>query len=323
MELTDPLLRTQQVATALGVGVSTVKRWVDSGELRATRTVGKHRLIALSDVLKFAVEQGRSNTALERLRHAAISPTFGVCRVDDQIQTRFVEALRQGRTAECRRLILEGYSTAKGAVTFADDLIRPVMAQIGEGWMCGSLDVYQEHEATQIILFTLSEIIAEASRTTQLGAPIAVGAAPEGDFYSLPGMLAELVLREQGWNVRNLGCNLPLASLTAAVGEYRPKLVFLSVSDVPDTHQFLREYSLFYEAASRLDVAVMLGVGLWGPTCERSWSLPALAIAWHTSRSLLAGYCRRSYPPRFQLNPVRTLRRIVVADNSPRDSACA
>ena len=80
--MTEPevFLKTQQVADALGISVSTLKRWVDAGEIAATRTVGKHRLIALDEAIRFARTRELATAGLERL---AAEGTRALVRVDD------------------------------------------------------------------------------------------------------------------------------------------------------------------------------------------------------------------------------------------------
>ena len=51
-----PSYRIGQAAELLGVSVDTLRRWVDSGRLEATRTEGGRRLIDGAALAKFAVE---------------------------------------------------------------------------------------------------------------------------------------------------------------------------------------------------------------------------------------------------------------------------
>jgi excisionase family DNA binding protein len=239
-------LRTRQVALALGVSVSTIKRWVDAGLLRARRTVGKHRLIAQSDAREFARKQG--------LEWAYRDDSEREGRVRD----RLFAALREGRAPEARTLI-EAIHAAHGAAALADEWVRPVMEQVGHGWSDGALDVYHEHQATQIIARAVAALIErEAARSAGAGL-LALGATVAGDPYTLSLLLGELLLRESGWDVRSLGPDLPLDSLAKAVDGQRPALVFLSVNHLTDPNQFVNEYWPVHETAGRTGAAVFLG----------------------------------------------------------------
>ena len=257
----ETLLRTREVALALGVSVSTIKRWVDSGALRASRTVGKHRLIARSEAERFARLLGLSEGGL-KLHDATEEGGDGA--LPDHLQEMLIDALCQGRLSEAKELIRSEYLTGCGAVALADLLIKPTMERIGHGWEVGSLDVYQEHEATQAVGAVLTELIGGFGREHDAAVPRAVGAAIEGDPYLLPGLLGELVLLERGWDVRNLGSNLPMRSLANAVLQYRPRLVFLSASHLTDEDRFVREFASFHRAAAG-ETTVLLGGRALGP----------------------------------------------------------
>jgi excisionase family DNA binding protein len=256
MVSSDPLLKTKQAAQALGVSVSTIKRWVDSGDLRATRTLGKHRLIPRSEALRFARKQGLPHADLEILIGAG---TRHLEAVDDRVRQSLLSALRLGRSREAKALIHSAYGSGRNAVVLADQMIRPVMEQVGHGWMVGSLDVFHEHQASFIVASALIDLIDRKAFPSGPGFPLALGATPEGDPYLIPNLLGELILREEGWDVRNLSVNLPLRSLSNAVLEFRPPLVFLSASHLEDEDRFVREYAAFHEVAAAAGVAVIVG----------------------------------------------------------------
>ena len=257
MTSSEPLLKTRQVAEALGVSGATVKRWVDAGLIRASRTVGKHRLVPLSEVERMSLELGGDRKPIEL---AGLSGPSAAGDDDSRVVETLTGLLREGKSAEARRLIRNVSRSRLDAAGLADRLVSPVMERIGHGWMVGAIDVYQEHAASSIVAAGIQERIDEFANKQQSGpAPLALGATTEGDFYVIAGLLAELSLRELGWEVRNLGTNLPLRSLANAARDYTPKLIYLSFGYLKDEDRFVREYQAFHEAVSEVGSAVILG----------------------------------------------------------------
>lgn len=274
MVASEDYLRTQQVARGLGVSVSTIKRWVDSGAIQATRTLGKHRLIARHEAEQFAKKHGlkldlsgrdqssdRESEGYESQDSGVVEfkPSFAVSDTSALVDD-LVAALRRGRGSEVRELILSTYASA-GPVALADSLVQPAMQRLGHDWEVNGIDVFQEHRATRLVKLSLFELVQRATEAseTQAPGPLALGASPEGDPYTLPGLLCEIALRWVGWDVMNLGVNLPMGSLSKAVHAHRPRLVWVSISYLKDQSSFIEQYRSFFEVANSHGTAVILG----------------------------------------------------------------
>ncbi len=216
-------LSTAQVAQALGVGVSTVKRWVDEGLLPANRTPGGHRKLLLADVLRLLRSGQLPGVDITALGAADLPST-------ERLRRRLTEALERGDARTVQRIVLGSYRSGLALEVLADEVVAPAMHQIGHDWEAGRLDVYEEHRGTQAIAAALFALKALLEKTALRSMPVALGGAPEGDWTLLPSLLAELILMDLGWKVVNLGPNTPLASFRKAITEIRPKLVWISAS---------------------------------------------------------------------------------------------
>ena len=261
--MVDHYLKTRTVAELFGVSISTIKRWVDSGEIPATRTPGGHRLIYSSDVVRFADERGLA-TAAQSTPEAGEAGPEGQGQAIAASWEDLAEALARGRSRAARHLIAEQYRRRNDPAELADHWIRPALESIGLAWERRAIEIYQEHHATRTVEAALQDLL-RAQSTPQTDRPLAIGATPEGDFYTVSGLLCELTLRSIGWDAINLGPNLPVASLAKAVLEHRPRLVWLSICHLSDADGFLRDYSAFYRSIAETGAAVVLGGSALSP----------------------------------------------------------
>src|SRR3954468_1017223 len=126
------VLSTRQVATLLGVGEATVKRWADAGEIDCFRTPGGHRKFRLRDVTSFV--HRRQFEAKGPLPSAMPQGTEGL---GDEAIRHFVEVAVRGESCalvgQLAGLGLRGHSLPE----LFDEVAAPALHQIGEKWAHG------------------------------------------------------------------------------------------------------------------------------------------------------------------------------------------
>jgi MerR family transcriptional regulator, light-induced transcriptional regulator len=247
---------TANVARALGVGVSTVKRWVDEGILPAHKTAGGHRKLLLGDVLRLVREGDFPHLDLSELQFVA--ETQG--RVEPKaLSQQLLSALKRGDGDAIRSLTLGAYRSGVAMETLADFVIAPAMNQLGHDWETGRIEVLHEHRGTQLCVSALYELKAMLETQADRDRPLAVGGSPELDYYVLANLLAEMVLLDAGWRATDLGPHTPISSFRRALVELRPRLLWISVSELVDRDRFLAEYRELYQEAERAGVPVVIG----------------------------------------------------------------
>jgi excisionase family DNA binding protein len=252
----NPYISTAQVAEALGVGITTVKRWVDRGILPAHKTAGGHRKILLGDVARVVRDMGLPTLGLSRPGPVPASQGPPDTR---SLSAALLSALRRGDADGLSTLLLGAHRSGLPTETLADAVIAPAMRRLGHEWAEGRLEVWQEHRGTQLCAAALYEIRAALKAPDDVKRPLAIGGGPEGDPYLLANLLAEMALTGLGWRAMNLGPNTPIASFRAALSHLRPRLIWLSVGHLAQADSFLEQYRELYQEASRTGTAVAIG----------------------------------------------------------------
>jgi MerR family transcriptional regulator, light-induced transcriptional regulator len=288
-DLNPEFVSTAQAANALGVSVSTVKRWVEEGILPAQKTAGGHRKLLLADLMEIA-RQGKSPAR----DLASLKLKFSQERLPSvaKLERHLYPALLAGDLTEVRAILHGGYHAGLSIAALADEVIAPAMHQIGSDWESAKIDVMHEHRASQVIAAVLFELKSALERRANRERPTAVGAALEDDYSLLPSLLAQMVLLDCGWEAVNLGPDTPLSTFRRAIEELKPKLMWISASHLIDEAKFIRQYRELYDAAERAGVAVVVGGRALGKSVRA-----AIPYTSHgDTLSHLAAFARTLYP---------------------------
>ncbi len=250
----DPLT-PKQVARAISVSESSVKRWCDKGTIRTQYTGGGHRRILLRDLLSFLKE---SSNEIVRPEVVGLPPATGhsLPRMD-RACSQLTQAFLEGNEEQVRRIVLDLYLAENRISSICDQVISKAFEEIGNLWECGEAHVYQERVSCEVAMRLMRELRSIAARPND-NAPLAIGGAPQGDQYNLATTMVELVLCENDWNAKSLGGNLPFETISAAISDHRPRLFWLSVSHLTDKADFLKGYNQLYERFGS-DIAFIVG----------------------------------------------------------------
>jgi excisionase family DNA binding protein len=235
------LLTSAEVARILGVTPGSVKRWADQGILRCERTAGRHRRFERAEVERF----------LRDRRDSGGGPV-----------ERWVEVLLAEPEALALQAELLGERARLGSWWRVAQSLGPVLGEIGCRWEAGSLSILEEHLASERLGRALARV-AE-SLPPRPGAPRALLVTAEGDEHTLGLSLAELCVREFGWQALWAGRVTPIAEVVAVVAAGGAEAVAVSASPVCSAGELLAQTERLGAICRAGEVALAFGgTGPW------------------------------------------------------------
>lgn len=109
-----------------------------------------------------------------------------------------------------------------------ENVIAPVLVEIGERWHRGEISVTLEHYATALLQQRLAALLRAAPYLHQKNLIWVVGAP--GEEHEIGIMLLTLYLRRAGYPAKYLGKNIVAADFVRDVSHYQPAMVLLSAT---------------------------------------------------------------------------------------------
>ena len=263
--MADEVLTLHEAAEELGVHYMSAYRYVRLGLLDAVKRGG------VWNVQRSAVEAFRAGSDRSPVAAGERAPW----------SERFESRLISGDALGAWGVVEKAMASGTGLDRVYLDVLTPALVRIGERWSAGELDIAIEHRASGIAMRIIGQIGPRFVRRGRSRGLVIV-AAPVGEQHVLPVAMLSDLLRLEGWEVTDLGVNLPASSLIRLM-EDTPDAVAIGLSaSSPESLAALGEMCEAVRAAAPHllvvagggaieghEHAVSLGAHQWAKTSEQ------------------------------------------------------
>lgn len=261
--MNEQFLTCREAGEMLRVSESTIKRLANTGQLQSYRTPGGHRRILRQSITEWILKSNSERSAralstsegsVDETTADSLAKAASPADLLDQILSdNYGEAFHH---LECFRLQL-------GVTAVLDQVLSPLMEEVGVRWAAGTMSVFQEHLVTDRVREYLHQLGAKLPKN-EAAVFKAVGSAPEGDLSDLASKCIELCFRELGWFAKSFGANLPATELVKGALEIQANVVWVSYSHAPEESQLKRDNAILREQLPPHVRLVVGGSGLIG-----------------------------------------------------------
>ncbi len=144
------------------------------------------------------------------------------------IRAHDVRALRSSLTRLLARL---------GVARFVIDVIAPLNGAVGDAWMRGQMEIFEEHVYTEAVQVVMRQAIAGIpTSATAAGPRVLLGTFP-GEPHGLGLLMAEAMFALEGCDCVSLGVQTPLWDMVLAASAFRSDIVALSFTGCMNPNQ--------------------------------------------------------------------------------------
>ena len=256
-------LNSKEVASIMGVNVSTIKRWTDSGRLDCYQTVGGHRKFLLSHLKFFLNEKINKKLKINVIEYLNKGEKELIQRIErvDYVYLRdclFQLGLQQ-KVDSIHAIINSLLINGEPQHRIYDELILNLLNRIGEQWKKNKLSIADEHVISETIRSVIYRIQSEiASNVVNKTTKVFCMTLPN-DEHELPLAMMQSVLQEISISTTNLGSNLPVAEIESKIQVYNPTHLIISTNYVLDPETFNLEISRLIQICDKKDIKILIG----------------------------------------------------------------
>jgi methanogenic corrinoid protein MtbC1 len=202
--VTDTEISLHDAAEALHVHYMTAYRYVRLGFLPAHKAAGVWKVrIADLETFRNSVKSREPHHPEESLKKSA--------PWSQRMEARLLAGDATGAWGVVEAALVAGVSLDE----IYTDVMSPALVSIGEQWARGDLEIYFEHRASAIVSRIMGRLGPRFTGRGRTRGSVLVG-APAGEHHALPVSMVSDLIRQGGWEVYDLGADLPAESFAEA-----------------------------------------------------------------------------------------------------------
>jgi len=258
----EPRHPIQVVARRTGLSVDVIRVWERRyGVVSPHRSSAQRRLYSDADIRKLsllhrATQAGRRISDLAGMKETEIlallsedrsyqPATHGADTRVDSTEARYLDACMLAIQQLDQRALEQTLSEAAVALSvpeLLEQVVSPIMKNIGKRWEQGEARVSHEHLATATVRSFLGHLVATGNISGS--GPRLLVATPVGQNHEIGALMAAVIAAGDGWRVSYIAPSIPARDLAAVVKQQQPDAIALGITFPPDDARISRELRL-------------------------------------------------------------------------------
>jgi DNA-binding transcriptional MerR regulator/methylmalonyl-CoA mutase cobalamin-binding subunit len=164
--------------------------------------------------------------------------------------------LIRGHDSAALRSELARLVARSGVGRFITEVVAPLNAAVGDAWVRGQMEIFEEHVYTEMLQSVLRQAIAGIPQgETRLRPRVLLTTFPN-EPHALGLLMAEAMLTLEGCHCVSLGVQTPVWDIVRAAQAYRADIVALSFTGCMNPNQVV-------EGLTELAAKLPPGTGVW------------------------------------------------------------
>lgn len=193
-------------------------------------------------------------------------------------RSRFLAALLAGDSRAATDVALGAVARGVPVQDVYVEVLQEALYEVGRLWEANLITVAAEHLATAVAQAVVASLYDYLPRPeVPRGALVLTGV--EGELHQVGGHIVADTLEADGWDVRFLGADVPLAAVLRAVAEHRPRVLGISCTMLDNLPRVARLVAAVREAFGADAPGILLGGSAFRTAPEKAWELGADAWA--------------------------------------------